>query len=178
MAQARSRFDFQGTGGGADAGAITKSAARTFSILARHAALMLAAWCMETGCQSLCDKALRISESLVKSKPQGACALETFSRLSFETSMNISRNEQRVLHVLACSAPQRMDRGMDSFRHAPKSSIKSRGLAEGEDSSSNSLISQGESSTTPAHSQAFPRMRSFTQFANASGQPRSCGHFT
>jgi len=132
MAQARSRFDFQGTGGGADAGAITKSAARTFSILARHAALMLAAWCMETGCQSLCDKALRISESLVKSKPQGACALETFSRLSFETSMNISRNEQRVLHVLACSAPQRMDRGMDSFRHAPKSSIKSRGLAETE----------------------------------------------
>lgn len=51
-------------------------------------------------------------------------------------------------------------------------------MAEGEDSSSNSLISPGESSRTPAHFQAFPRMRSFTQFANASGQPRSCGHFT
>lgn len=54
----------------------------------------------------------------------------------------------------------------------------SKVMAEGKDSSSNSLISHGESPTTPARSQAFPRMRSFTQFANASGRQPSCGHFT
>lgn len=45
------------------------------------------------------------------------------------------------------------------------------GLAERGDSSSGSLKSRGESPTTPARSKAFPRMRNFTQFANASGQP-------
>lgn len=43
-------------------------------------------------------------------------------------------------------------------------------MAEGEDASSNSLISHGESATTPAHSQAFPRMRSLTLFKTMAGR--------
>lgn len=37
----------------------------------------------------------------MKPEPPGAVHPGVFSRLSYETSMNISRNEQRALHVLA-----------------------------------------------------------------------------
>jgi len=42
-------------------------------------------------------------------------------------------------------------------------------VAEGEDSSANSLISHGESLKTPAHSFAFRRMRSLTLFEKMAG---------